>query len=59
MPYTMEDFQREIKEEFLGSITEKDLDQLLEKFKPKDVLKKIKREEIEEYLKNLKEGAER
>lgn len=42
-----------------GSIREKDLDKLLEKFKPMDVLKKIKQEEIEKYLKDLKEGAER
>ena len=29
MPYTMEDFQREIKEEVLNNLTEEDIDRIL------------------------------
>jgi len=60
MPYTMEDFQREVKEEFLGSLTEEDLERLLKGLKPAKRLKGLKPEERlkglkpEERLKGLK-----
>jgi hypothetical protein len=47
MPYTMEDFQREVKEELLGSLTEQDLERLLKGLRPKDRLIGLKPEEIE------------
>ena len=48
MPYTMEDFQREVKEEFLGSLTGEDLERLLKGLKPEERLKGLKLEEIDE-----------
>jgi len=63
MPYTIEDFQRDLKEEVLNSLTEDDLDLLMKKVKPEDFLKRFKPEErlkglspkeIEEYLKKIK-----
>ena len=53
MPYTMEDYQREVKEEVLESLTQEDIEQLLEGLKPEERLKGLKREEIEEYLKKI------
>jgi hypothetical protein len=63
MPYTIEDYQREVKEEVLKSLTEEDIDflvknikadDLFKRFKPEDRMKGLKPEEIEEYLKKIK-----
>ncbi len=60
MPYTLEDFQQEIKEEVLKSLTKEDLEQLLQGLKPKDRLKGLTPEELikwfkpEDLLKRLK-----
>jgi hypothetical protein len=54
MPYTIEDYQREVKEEILKSLTKEDIDHLLKELTPEDRLKGLKPEEIEEYLKKLK-----
>ncbi len=51
MPYTLEDFQQEIKEEVLKSLTEKDIEKLLQRLKPEDLIKRFK---PEERLKGLK-----
>ncbi len=61
MPYTMEDFQREVKEELLGSLTEQDLERLLKGLRPKERLIGLKPEEIEEmeaHLKKMKKVSE-
>jgi len=66
MPYTMEDFQKEVKEEVLRSLTEEELDRLLNGMKPEKRMKGLKpeerlkgltSEEIEAYLKKIQEGA--
>jgi hypothetical protein len=54
MPYTIEDYQREVKEEVLKSLTEEDLDFVLKNVKLDDLLKRLKPEDIEEYLKKIK-----
>jgi hypothetical protein len=69
MPYTIEDYQREVKEEIFESLTDEDLDILLKhlkvealvrKLKPEDRLKGLKAEErvkglkAEERVKGLK-----
>jgi hypothetical protein len=60
MPYTIEDFQREIKEEVLSSLTEDDIQRLMENLKPEDRLKGLKTEDLlkalktEDRLKGLK-----
>jgi hypothetical protein len=51
MPYTREDFQREIKEEVFQSLTDEDLERLLKGLKPEDRLKGLK---PEDRLKGLK-----
>jgi len=57
MPYTMEDYQREAKEEVLGSLTGEEIDRFLNSLNPEDRLKGLNPEEIEAYLKKIKEGA--
>lgn len=54
MPYTIEDYQREVKEEVLKSLTQEDIDQLLKGMKPEERMRGLKPEEIEEYLKKLR-----
>jgi hypothetical protein len=54
MPYTFEDYQREVKEEVLKSLTREDIEQLLKGLKPEERLKGLNPEEIEEYLKKIK-----
>lgn len=51
MPYTIEDYQREAKEEILKSLTKKDIDHLLKVLPPEDRLKGLK---PEDRLKGLK-----
>ena len=62
MPYTIEDYQREVKEEVLKGLTEEDLDLLLEnpkleelvkKLKPEDRMKGLTPDEIRAYLKKI------
>lgn len=48
MPYTMEDYQREVKEEVLKSLSKEDIYRLLDQMKREEI------EEIEEYLKKTK-----
>ena len=61
MPYTMEDFRRELKQEVLKTLTpEERLEGLppekrLEGLSPEKRLEGLSPEEIENYLKNLKE----
>ena len=45
MPYTMEDFQREVKEEVMNSLTGEDIDNLLKKLAPEDRLKGLRPED--------------
>ena len=45
MPYTIEDFQREVKEEFLQSLTEEDIDRLLKCLEPEDRLRGLRPED--------------
>ena len=45
MPYTIEDFQREVKEEVLQSLTEEDIDRLLKSLEPADRLKGLRPED--------------
>ncbi len=57
MPYTLEDFQKEIKAEVLQSLTEDDIQWLLRGLKPEDRLKGLRPEDIdalEAYLKKIK-----
>ena len=57
MPYTIEDFQREVKEEVLESLSEEDIDRILKGLKPEDRLRGLKPEDIkkiENHLKKLK-----
>jgi hypothetical protein len=51
MPYTREDFQRDIKKEALQSLTDEDVERLLKGLKPKDRLKGLNPEDILEGLK--------
>lgn len=55
MPYTMEDFQREVKDEVLESLTEEDVNRVLRGLKPEEILKALNPEVVEkirEYLKD-------
>ncbi|MFP4390337.1 MAG: hypothetical protein ACLFPR_15510 [Desulfococcaceae bacterium] len=54
MPYTFEDYQREVKEEVLKSLTQEEIDQFLKGLKPEERLKGLPPEEIEEYLKRIR-----
>jgi hypothetical protein len=54
MPYTMEDFEREVAEEFLRKLTP---EQRLEGLTPEQVLSRLPREEIERYLQKQKSAA--
>jgi len=54
MPYTMEDYQRETREEVLGSLTGEELARFLNSLKLEDRLKGLEPEEIEAYLKKIK-----
>ncbi len=54
MTYTMEDFNREIKDEVLQSLTKEDIENLLKRLGPEEVLKALKPEEIEKYLEKIK-----
>ena len=54
MPYTIEDYQREVKEEVLNSLTKEDIDYLLKRLQPEDLLRVLKTEEIEDYLRKIK-----
>ncbi len=45
MTYTMEDFNREIKDEVLQSLTEEDIEDLLKRLGPEDLLKRLGPEE--------------
>lgn len=51
MPYTREDFQRDLKKEVLQSLTDEDLDRLLKGLRPEDRLKGLN---PEDRLKGLK-----
>ncbi len=68
MPYTVEDYKRELKEEVLASMTPEELlkrvpledrlkglppEELLKIIPPEEFLKRLTREEIEAYLKKL------
>jgi hypothetical protein len=64
MPYTMEDFQKEIKEEVMGSLTDEDIDRFLKKLtledrlkglSSEDLLKMLTPKEIEAYLRKIKD----
>jgi hypothetical protein len=39
MPYSMEDYIRETKEEILGSLTQQDIDRILKNLKPEEILR--------------------
>ena len=63
MTYTLEDFDREVKEELLQSLTEEDIENLLKKLGPEKRLRGLGLEErlrdqaledIEKYLKKMK-----
>jgi hypothetical protein len=65
MPYTFDDYMRDIKQEAFSHITDEDIDRILSALKPEDRLRGLKPEErlnglnpkeIEEYLKKLKEN---
>jgi hypothetical protein len=51
MPYTFEDYQREVKEEVLKSLTQEEIDQFLKGLKPEEVLKSLN---VDDLLKVLK-----
>lgn len=51
MPYTIEDFQKEIKEEVLNSLTEDDIERIMASLKPEDRLKGLKPEDLLKQLK--------
>lgn len=53
MPYTMEDFQREYKQELLKSLTP---EQRLQGLKPEEVFQQFTPKEIEAYLEKLKQS---
>ncbi len=50
MTYTMEDFNREIKDEVLRSLTEKDIEDLLERLGPEERLRGLGPEEVLKVL---------
>ena len=63
MTYTLEDFDREVKEELLQSLTDEDIEKLLKKLGPEKRLRGLGLEErlrdqtledIEKYLKKMK-----
>ncbi len=69
MPYTMQDFEREVEEEVLRKLTPEQLlarltpeqllarltpEQLLARLTPEQLLQRLSREEIEKYLEKLK-----
>jgi len=51
MPYTIEDYQREVKEEVLKSLTKEDMDHLLKELPPEDLLRVLKPEDLLRVLK--------
>jgi hypothetical protein len=51
MPYTMQDFEREVEEKILHKLTP---EQLLARLTPEQLLQRLSREEIEKYLEKLK-----
>jgi hypothetical protein len=51
MPYTIEDYQREVKEEVLKSLTKEDIDHLLKELPPEDRLVGLKPEDLLRVLK--------
>jgi len=59
MPYTVEDYKREVKEEVLASMTPEDMLSLLKRLPPEERLKRLPPKEIlnvippEEILKEL------
>jgi hypothetical protein len=59
MPYTVEDFKKDLKKELLALLTPEELleipamDELLKRLPPEELLKRLTREEIEAYLKKL------
>jgi len=62
MPYTIEDYQQEVKEEILKNLTEEDLDillqnpqleELVKKLKPEARMKGLTPDEIKAYLKKI------
>jgi hypothetical protein len=56
MPYTMEDFRREVRKEVVESLTADELKQLLQKLPAKERLEGLSKAEIEKYLKTLDES---
>jgi hypothetical protein len=48
MPYTMEDFEREVEQKVLNKLTP---ERLLERWSPEQILEKLPQEAIEKYLK--------
>jgi len=59
MPYTVEDFKREVREEVLASMTPEERlqglppEELLKRLPPQERLKGLTRKQIEDYLKTL------
>ncbi|MGE0084936.1 MAG: hypothetical protein AB7S75_11005 [Desulfococcaceae bacterium] len=45
MPYTIEDYQRDVKKEVMGYLTQEDIDELLKRLRPEDRLKGLKPED--------------
>ena len=66
MPYTIEDYLRDQKEQVLRSLTEEDVDRILKRLKPEDRLRGLnpedrlrglRPEEIKEYLEKINGGS--
>ncbi len=57
MPYTMEDFRRDVKKEFLQELTPEERREILERLSPEERLKGLPLEEIEAYLQRCRAAA--
>ena len=55
MPYTVDDYIKETKEEMFKYLTKEDIDRILKGLKPEDLLKRLSPKEIEEYLKKIQQ----
>ena len=54
MTYTMEDFNREVREELLQSLTKEEREKFLKTLDPKELVKVLDPKFIEDYLKKIK-----